>query len=174
MKLLLLFLFYPFYFSFCQSNNMAKMDSILNNYKYRYDSIGLKSKIINDQIGKITYCKMFFNKLLLNENYKSKDKIKNTINEFDFTLPSKWDYNKLLNDKEAVLQLMNTVLFSEKYKLKKIYYSEINKYYDEEINKLENRISYLLTLENIDINYYNNLTADEKENLLIELQKKHK
>lgn len=167
--------------SFAQeSENIKVIDSIIALKKIKFDSLNLKSTDIESQLRKIDYCKIFFNKLILSDNYKNKDRLFEIISEFEIYLPEEYSYIKLYNRKDDILTLRNTIIFSEKYSLLKMYRKSVNDWYDNEIikrkakiNDIENRISYLLVKGNINIEDYNKLSEEEKDKLLIELEEKY-
>lgn len=121
------------------------------------------------------------NKLILNDNYKNKDQLAEIISEFKLHIPDKYSYIKLYNKKDDILTLRNTIVFSEKYMLLKIYVRSIYDWYKNKIikektkiNNIENRISNLLLKGKINIDNYKNLSEEEEQNkLLIELEKKY-
>lgn len=120
------------------------------------------------------------NKLILNDNYKNKDQLAEIISEFKLHIPDKYSYIKLYNKKDDILTLRNTIVFSEKYMLLKIYVRSIYDWYKNKIikektkiNNIENRISNLLVKGKINIDNYKNLSEEEQNKLLIELEKKY-
>jgi len=120
------------------------------------------------------------NKLILNDNYKNKDQLAEIISEFKLHIPDKYSYIKLYNKKDDILTLRNTIVFSEKYMLLKIYVRSIYDWYKNKIikektkiNNIENRISNLLLKGKINIDNYKNLSEEEQNKLLIELEKKY-
>lgn len=97
-----------------ETKNIKTIDSIVVLKKIKFDSLNLKSSEIENQLVKIDYCNMFFNKLLLNDNYKNKVRLSEIITEFELYLPDKYSYIKLYNQKDDILLLRNTIIFSEK------------------------------------------------------------
>lgn len=120
------------------------------------------------------------NKLILNDNYKNKDQLAEIISEFKLHIPDKYSYIKLYNKKDDILIFRNTIVFSEKYILLKIYVRSIYDWYKNKIikektkiNNIENRISNLLLKGKINIDNYKNLSEEEQNKVLIELEKKY-
>ncbi|WBX96244.1 hypothetical protein [Chryseobacterium gambrini] len=163
-----------------ETKEIKTIDSIIAIKKLKFDSLDLKSLEIDNQLSRINYCRTFFNKLILNNNYKNKERLSEIILEFEDYLPDKFSYIKLYNNKNNILTLRNTIIFSEKYSLLKMYRKAINDWYEKAIvneknklNDIENRISYLLVKGNINIEDFNKLSDDEQKKLLIELEEKY-
>ncbi|GEN76569.1 hypothetical protein [Chryseobacterium hagamense] len=163
-----------------ETKNIKAIDSIITLKKIKFDSLNLKSSEVETQLIKIDYCKIFFNKIILNDNYKNKKRLSEIIHEFQLYLPDQYSYIKLYNNKNDILTLRNAILFSEKYSLLKMYRKFINGWYENEItkeenkiNNIENRISYLLFKGNINIEDYNKLSKEDQNKLLIELEEKY-
>lgn len=83
-----------------ESENIKHIDSIIALKKSTFDSLNLKSSDVEVQLKKIDYCKMFFNKLILSNNYKNKARLSEIISEFEYYLPNKYSYSKLYNQKK--------------------------------------------------------------------------
>jgi len=167
---------------FAQSDeDYQKADSIFKKSELKYDSLKLNSVELNAQLDKIMYLEMFFNKLLYEDNYKDKYKIKEIVSEYNEYLPKNKNYEKFYNDKILLIKSMRHFVFSEKYNLLKIRRKEIEFHYNqlikiekEKINRIDNRIIYLLTLEKIPIEDYNIMSKVDQNNLINKLEEKYK
>lgn len=169
-------------FVFAQTDqDYVKADSIFNRGQIKYDSLGLNSVRYNEQLDKIENMEIFTNKLLYEDNYKSKEKISEIVAEFRDFIPQNIKYNIFYNDKKLLVKSMKHLIFVEKCELHKMRRNEIENYYKqliaiqkERINKIDNRIIYLLTKEKISMEDYNKMSEEEKNKLFDKLNNKYK
>ncbi|PTT76333.1 hypothetical protein DBR25_06180 [Chryseobacterium sp. HMWF001] len=62
-----------------ETKEIKTIDSIIAIKKLKFDSLDLKSLEIDNQLSRINYCRTFFNKLILNNNYKNKERLSEII-----------------------------------------------------------------------------------------------
>lgn len=164
-----------------ENESLLQIDQFLTKAEFKCDSLEIKSSDADAQKERILFLNTFFNKVLLRDNYRDKDRLSEIIAEFEDILPSEYKYSKMYNNTENINILHNAIIFKEKYALLKIYRKERDAYYDakielekNKINDLENRISWLLAKGNIKFQDFQKLTDDQQQSLIIELDQKYK